>query len=125
MVIKFGITIYSEDVKKLWLIRITVVDNNDILEENIPSVGAPVTEGGIYDGQVWVDYRINPRKATNHHNYGPKIPSVSLYIVSNLTLLDYFLILCPMDYVKGTILPGMNRRLPKGDPHVLDNLLIK
>ena len=30
-----------------------------------------------------------------------------------------------MDYVKGTMLPGMNIRLPEGDPHVLEHELFK
>ena len=79
--------------------------DNEPLEENIPSVGAPVTEGGLYDGQVWGDDGICPRKAANHHRSSPKVPSVQPSIVMNLTLLGYFLILFPMDYVKGTMLP--------------------
>ena len=38
-----GHTINSEDVAELQLIVIIMVDNNDLLEENIPSVGALVT----------------------------------------------------------------------------------
>ena len=74
-----------------------MVDHNENLEENIPSVGAPVTEGGLYDWKFWLDYGIDPRKAANHYRYGPKLLSVSPYIVTNLTLLDYFIILFPMD----------------------------
>ena len=50
-----GRTIDSEDVAELLRIGITVVENNNPLEENIPSVGAPVTKEGLYDGKVWVD----------------------------------------------------------------------
>ena len=99
-------------------ICVTVVDDIEPLEENIPSVGAPVTEVDLYDGQVWGDDRIDSRKAANHHCSGPKLPSFSPSIVKNLTLLYYFLILFSMDYIKGTMLPGMNRRLPEGGPHV-------
>ena len=99
-------------------IGITVVDNNGPLEDNIPYVGDPVTELELYDIQVWGYDWINPRKAANHHCSGPELPSVRPSILTNLTLLDYVLILCTMDYVKGTILPGMNRLLPEGDPHV-------
>ena len=45
-----GRTIDSEEVVEIRSIGIMVVDNNDPLGENIPSVGAPVTEGGLYDG---------------------------------------------------------------------------
>ena len=41
-----GRTINSEDILELQSIGITVVGYNEPLEENIPSVGAPVTEGG-------------------------------------------------------------------------------
>ena len=58
-----GRTINSEDVVEIWCIGITVVDNNEPLEENIPYVGAPVTEGGVYDGKVWGDDGIYTRKA--------------------------------------------------------------
>ena len=54
-----------------------------------------------------------------------KLPSVSPSIVTNLTLLNYFLILFPMDYVKGIMLSGMNQNLTEGDPHVSENELIK
>ena len=57
-------------------------------------------------------------KAANHHRPGTKLLSASPYIVTNLTLLDYFLILFHMDYIKVTLLPEMNQRLPEGDPHV-------
>ena len=83
-----GRTIDSEDVVELRRIGITMVDDNEPLEDNIPYVGAPVTEGGICDGQVWVDDRIYPRKASDHHRSGTKLPSVSPSIVTNLTLLD-------------------------------------
>ena len=43
LVLTGGRTIDSEDVVDLWRIGITVVENNDPLEKNIPSVGAPVT----------------------------------------------------------------------------------
>ena len=76
LVLTGGHKINSEDV----------VDDNEPLEENIPSVGAPVTEGGIHDGQVWGDYGIDQSKASNHHHSGPKIPSVSPSDVPNLTL---------------------------------------
>ena len=71
-----------------------------------------MTEGGVYDGKVWGDDGIDTRKVVNHHFSVPKLPSVSLSIVTNLTLLYYFLILFPMDYGKGTMLPVMNRSLP-------------
>ena len=95
-----------------------LVENINPLEENIPSVGAPVTEGGIYDGQVWIDDGIDPMKAVNHQCSGPKLPSIRPYIFTNSTLLDYFLILFSMDYVKGTMLSGMNGHLPEGNHHV-------
>ena len=63
-------------------------------------------------------------KAANHHRPGTKLLSASPYIVTNLTLLDYFLILFPMDYVKGTMLQGMNQRLTDGGPHVSDHEFI-
>ena len=106
-------------------INITVVDDNNTLDENIPYVGAPVTEGEIYDGKVWGDDGIDPRKASTHHLFGPKLPSVSPSIVTNLNLLDYFLILFTMGYVNGTMPPGMKRRLPEGYPHVSDHEFIK
>ena len=56
-----------------------------------------MTEGEIYYGKVWGDDRIYHRKASNHHLSGPKLLSVSPYIVTNLTILEYFLILFPMD----------------------------
>ena len=37
-----GRTIDSEDVAEIWRIRITVVDDNNPLEYNIPSVGLHV-----------------------------------------------------------------------------------
>ena len=80
-----------------------------------------MTEGGFYDDEVWVDDGIDTRKVANHNCSGPKLPSVGPSIVTNLTLLYYFLILFPIDYVKGTMLPGMNRRLPEWDPHVSDH----
>ena len=51
----------------------------------------------------------------------PKLPIVSLSIVTNLTLLYYFLILFPTDHVKGTMILGMNRRLPEGDSHLSEH----
>ena len=102
-----------------------MVDHKDPPEDNIPSVVSPFTEGGIYDGQVWGDCGIDPRKAANHHRSGPKLLSVSPSIVTNRTLLDYFIILFSMDYVKGTMIPGTNRRLPGGDTHVSEHDLIK
>ena len=105
-------------------ICVTVVDDNKPLEENTPSVGAPVTYMDLYYGQVWVDDGIYPRKASNHHRSGPKLPSVSPSIVTNLTLLDYFLILFPPDYFKGTILPGINRHLPERYPNVSEHEFI-
>ena len=71
-----------------------------------------MTEGGLYDGQFWGYDGIDTSKASNHHRSGPKLPSVSPSIVTNLTLLDYFLILFPVGYVKVTMLPGMSLRLP-------------
>ena len=65
-----------------------VVDNNNTLEDKIPSVGDPVTNGDICDGQFWVDDGNDPRKAANHHRSGPKLPSVRPSIITNLTLLD-------------------------------------
>ena len=86
LVLTGGRTINSEDVVKLRNIVIMVVDNNDPLEENIPSVGAPVTEGGLCDWQVWGYDGINPWKVANQHCCGTKIPSVMPSIVTNLTL---------------------------------------
>ena len=97
LVLTGGRTINSEDVVELWRIGITVVDDNDPLEENMPSVGSPVPKGELYDGKVWGDDGIDPKRAANHHLPGPKLPSVSPSIVTNLILLDYFLILFPMD----------------------------
>ena len=85
-----------------------MVDHNDPLEENTPSAGAPVTEGGIYDVKFWEDDGIDTRKASNHHLYGPKLSSVSPSIITKLTLLDYFLILFTMDHVEGTMPLRMN-----------------
>ena len=110
---------------KLWHIGIMVVNDNDPLEENIPFVGAPVTEGGLYDCQIWGDDRINTRKLVNHYRSGPKLPSVIPSIVTNLTLQDYLLILFPLGYVKDTMLPEMNRRLPEGYPRVSEHEFIK
>ena len=84
-----------------------------------------MTEGGIYDGKVWGDDGIDPRKESNHHCSGLKLPIVIPYIFTNLTLLYYLLILFTMDNVKGTMLPVTNIRLPEGDTHVLDHELIK
>ena len=110
---------------KLWHIGIMVVNDNDPLEENIPSVGAPVTEGGLYDCQIRGDDRINPRKLVNHYRSGPKLPSVIPSIVTDLTLQDYLLILFPLDYVKDTMLPRTNRRLSEVDPHASEHEFIK
>ena len=63
------------------------MDHIDPLEDNMPSIGAPVTEGELCDGKVWGDDGINHRKAANHHRSGPKFPSVISSIVTNLTLL--------------------------------------
>ena len=104
---------------------ITVLDDTKPLEENIPYVGAPVNEGGVYDGQVWVNDGIDPRKATNYHHYGPKIMSVSPSIFNTITLLDFFLILFTVDYVRGIMFPGIKRRLHEGDPHVSEHEFIK
>ena len=112
LVITGGCTINPEDVVELWHIGILVVDNNYHLEENIPSVGAPVTDWGLYDGQVWGDDGIDPRKAANHHRSGPKLPSFSPSILTDLTLLYYLLILFHMEYIKGIMIPGMNGHLP-------------
>ena len=73
------------------------MEHNEPLEENIPSVGDPVTEGELYDGQVWVDDGIDPRKAANQHLYSSNLPSFRPSIVTNLNLLEYFLILFPME----------------------------
>ena len=78
--------------------------NINTLEETIPYVGNTVTDGELYDGQVWGDDGIDTSKAENHHHSGPNIPSVSPSIITNLTLLGYFLILFNMDYVNGTTL---------------------
>ena len=43
LVLTGGHTIDSEDVLELRCIGITVVDDSDPLEEDIPSIGAPVT----------------------------------------------------------------------------------
>ena len=43
LVLTVGRKMGSEDVVELWHIGIMVVDNNEPLEEKIPSVGAPVT----------------------------------------------------------------------------------
>ena len=56
---------------ELWRIGIMVVENNEPLEENIPSVGATVTEGEICDGQVWGDNSIDTIEVLNHHRSGP------------------------------------------------------
>ena len=120
-----GCTIDSEDVAELWHIGITAVDDNDPMEDNIPSFGAPVTKGELYDGQVLVDYGVDPRKAANNHRSSLKIPSVITSIINNITPLDYLLILFPMYYVNGTMLPGINWRMPEGDPHVSWNEFIK
>ena len=84
-----------------------------------------MTEGELYYEQAWGGDGIDPRKAANHHRSGPKLPSVSSSIVTNLTFLEYFLILFPMDYVRGTMLPRMNQRLPEGAPHVSEHEVIK
>ena len=110
---------------ELWRIGIMVVDNKEPLEENIPSVGAPVNEGGLYDGRVYEDDGIDPRNAVNHHCSGPNLPSVSPSIVKNLTFLYYLLILFPMDYVKVTMLPGINWRLSEEYPCVSEHEFIK
>ena len=81
-------TIDSEDVVELRRISIMVVDDNEYLEDNIPSVGVPVTEGELYDGNIWVADGIDPRKASNRYRSGPKLPFVSPSIVTSLTLLD-------------------------------------
>ena len=51
-------------------IGIIVVDNNEPLEENIPSIHVIVTDGVLYDGKVWGDYSIDPSKVENHHLSG-------------------------------------------------------
>ena len=82
-----GCTIDSEDVVELWRIGISVVEDNKPMEENTPYVGAPVTDRELYDGQVWGDDGINPRKAANHHCYGTNIMRIRPSIVTNLTLV--------------------------------------
>ena len=81
--------------------------------------------GELYDGQFWGDDGIDTSKAANHHHSSLKLPRISPSIVTNLTLLDYFLILFPMDYFKGTMILGMNRCLPEGVPHVTEHDFIK
>ena len=80
-----------------------------------------MTEGDLYDGKVWGDDGIDPRKESNHHCSGLKLPIVIPYIFTNLTLLYYLLILFTMDYVKGTILPVMNQHPPEGDTHLSEH----
>ena len=64
-----------------------VVKHNNTLEDNIPSVGSPVTEGKIYDRHIWGDDGINPRKPANHHCSGTKLLSVRPSTITNLTPL--------------------------------------
>ena len=80
-----------------------------------------MTEEGLYNGQDWGYDGIYPRKAANHHRSGLKLPSVSPSIVTNLTLLGYFLILFPMYYIEGAMLPGMNWCLPEGGPRLSEH----
>ena len=77
LVLTGGCTIDSEDVAEIQRIVIIVVDDDDPPEDNIPSIGDPVTKGELYDGQVWVDDGIGPRKSVNHHRSGPNLPIVS------------------------------------------------
>ena len=37
---------------EIWRIGITLVGNNNSLEDNITYVGATVTDRGVYDGKV-------------------------------------------------------------------------
>ena len=79
----------------------------------------------LYYRHFWVDYGIDPIKVAKYHRSCTKLPSVSPSIVTNLTLLNYFLILFPMEYIKGIMLSGMNQHLTEGDPHVSEHELIK
>ena len=88
LVIIGGRTINSAGVDELRRIKITVVGDYNPLEENIPYGGAIVIEGGIYDGQVWVDDGRNPSKAANHHSSDRKLTGVIPSINTDLTLLD-------------------------------------
>ena len=99
------------------------MDHNEPLKGNIPSIGSSVTDGGLYDQKVWLDGGIDPRKAENHHRSDMKLPSVRPFIVANIIILGYFLILFPMDYIKGTMIPVMNQPLYEGDPHVSEHEL--
>ena len=76
MVLIGGCTIDSEDVVELRRIGITMVEDNYTLEENKPYVGAIVNEGELYDGQVWGDGGIDPRKMANHHRSDPKLVAI-------------------------------------------------
>ena len=101
------------------------MDHNDPPEENIPSVGDPVTRGGVYNEEVWEDDGINPSKAAKRRRYVPKLLSFIHSVVTNLTLSDYFIILFLMGYVKGNMLPRINRFLHDGSPHVSEHEFIK
>ena len=125
MVLTGGRTIDSEGVAEHWRIGIIVVYDSNPIGGNIPSFVAQVTGVGFYYEQVWLDGGIDPSKVPNHYRSGPKLPIISPSIVTNLTLLYYFLILFPMNYVKGTMLPGINRLLPDVYHHVSEHYFIK
>ena len=113
-----GREINDMTISELWHKWITVDDHNETLEEE--GIG-----DGLTDGQKWEDENIEPRRASNQLIINPKICGVNPSLVASLSLLDFFVVMFPMELISTIVLPNTNTSLPRGSPPVTEHDFVK
>ena len=78
---------------------ITVDDHNEPLEEEGMEIG-----DGLDDGKKLGDDNIDPRRARNQLRMNPKIFGVNPSLVESLYLLDFFVLMFPIEYISTIVL---------------------
>ena len=80
--------------------------HDEPVEDNLPGTESlPPVIDQLLLGQSWGFTGIDPRRQNNDPRTNAKLLLISPSIIQNLSLMDLFMLLFPVDYIKTTIIP--------------------
>lgn len=99
----------ANDITELRARGITVDDDDEPVEDNVPVPGEEVQEE---EGDLtWGHSRMDPRRQEGLNKTKPKLKGVNSSLHSSLTLLQIWRLLFPISYVQAAIIPETNKHL--------------
>ena len=115
----------AEDINLLRTSGVIVDDDNQPVEENIPTAGTErgIASDGADEPLRWGHNGIDPRRQQGHGASKPKFKNMNSYLIPGMPWLAIWLILSPVGFYKTVVIPKMNEHLRLG-PLSLRELIV-